>query len=60
MQYPSMGSTRSRSFNNHLVSGTLSGNEPAESLIRRKVWTKWSEDNNFYEAVITQYSAVEV
>ncbi|KAF3588845.1 hypothetical protein F2Q69_00031514 [Brassica cretica] len=48
-----------RSFNNHLVSGTLSGNEPAEALIRRKVWTKWPEDNNFYEAVITQYSAVE-
>ncbi|KAG2270192.1 hypothetical protein Bca52824_064747 [Brassica carinata] len=26
----------------------------------RRVWTKWPEDNSFYEAVITQYSAVEV
>ncbi|WZZ59767.1 hypothetical protein YC2023_059874 [Brassica napus] len=49
-----------RSFNNHPVSGTLSGSEPAEALIRRKVWTKWPEDNNFYEAAITQYNAVEV
>uniref|UniRef100_A0A0D3CDQ8 Uncharacterized protein n=1 Tax=Brassica oleracea var. oleracea TaxID=109376 RepID=A0A0D3CDQ8_BRAOL len=49
-----------RSFNNHPVPGTLSGSEPAEALIRRKVWTKWPEDNSFYEAVITQYSAVEL
>ncbi|KAF3564422.1 hypothetical protein DY000_02019606 [Brassica cretica] len=58
--YPSMGSTRSRSFNNHLVSGAVSAaNEPAEALIGRKVWTKWPEDNSFYEAVVTQYNAVE-
>ncbi|CAF2357463.1 unnamed protein product [Brassica napus] len=57
--YPSMGSTRSRSFNNHLVSGAVTANEPAEALIGRKVWTKWPEDNSFYEAVITQYNAVE-
>lgn len=61
MQYPSMGSTRSRSFNNHLVSGAVSAaNEPAEALIGRKVWTKWPEDNSFYEAVVTHYNAVEV
>ncbi|KAF2572057.1 hypothetical protein F2Q70_00006523 [Brassica cretica] len=58
-KYPSMGSTRSRSFNNHLVSGAVSANEPAEALIGRKVWTKWPEDNSFYEAVVTQYNAVE-
>ncbi|KAF8113482.1 hypothetical protein N665_0050s0130 [Sinapis alba] len=57
--YPSIGSTRSRSFNNHVVSGALSANEPAEALIGRKVWTKWPEDNSFYEAVVTQYNAVE-
>lgn len=55
-----MGSTRSRSFNNHLVSGAVTANEPAEALIGRKVWTKWPEDNSFYEAVVTQYNAVEV
>ncbi|KAG2262933.1 hypothetical protein Bca4012_012638 [Brassica carinata] len=57
--YPSIGSTRSRSFNNHVVSGAVSANEPAEALIGRKVWTRWPEDNSFYEAVITQYNAVE-
>ncbi|KAF8082826.1 hypothetical protein N665_0806s0008 [Sinapis alba] len=39
-------------------------NEPVESgsydpLIGKKVWTKWPEDNNFYEAVITDYNPVE-
>ncbi|XP_024012518.1 protein EMSY-LIKE 3 isoform X2 [Eutrema salsugineum] len=39
-------------------------NEPGESgsydpLIGRKVWTKWPEDNHFYEAVITDYNPVE-
>lgn len=45
-------------------SGAL-GHEPGETgsldpLIGKKVWTKWPEDNNFYEAVITDYNAVEV
>ncbi|KAL9248409.1 hypothetical protein vseg_021734 [Gypsophila vaccaria] len=36
-------------------------NEPAEAanfdpLIGRKVWTRWPEDNNFYEAVITDFN----
>lgn len=57
--YPSIGSTGNRSFNNRVVSGAFSANEPAEALIGRKVWTKWPEDNNFYEAVITQYNADE-
>ncbi|KAJ4883331.1 Protein EMSY-LIKE 2 [Raphanus sativus] len=59
--YPSIGSTRSRSFNNHVVvsGGAVSGNEPAEALIGKKVWTRWPEDNSFYEAVVTQYNAVE-
>ncbi|WZZ00457.1 LOW QUALITY PROTEIN: hypothetical protein YC2023_072785 [Brassica napus] len=43
---PPLFSTRHRSTSINL-SGTLSGNEPAEALIRRKVWTKWPEDNNF-------------
>ena len=45
-------------------SGTLA-HEPGETgsldpLIGKKVWTKWPEDNNFYEAVITDYNALEV
>ncbi|XP_010534356.1 PREDICTED: protein EMSY-LIKE 1-like [Tarenaya hassleriana] len=57
--YPSIGSTGNRSFNNRVVSGAISTNEPAEALVGRKVWTKWPEDNNFYEAVITQYNTDE-
>ncbi|CAN7005432.1 unnamed protein product [Brassica rapa subsp. trilocularis] len=39
-------------------------NEPGEAgsydpLIGKKVWTKWPEDNHFYEAVITNYDPIE-
>ncbi|XP_018512373.1 protein EMSY-LIKE 3 isoform X3 [Brassica rapa] len=34
-------------------------NEP-DPLVGKKVWTKWPEDNNFYEAVITDYKAAEI
>ena len=39
--------------------------EPVEGatlnpLIGRKVRTRWPDDNNFYEAVITDYNAAEV
>ncbi|CAL5428579.1 unnamed protein product [Camellia sinensis] len=45
-------------------SGAFAVNEPAEAanfdpLIGRRVWTRWPEDNNFYEAVITDYNPVE-
>ncbi|CAA7026854.1 unnamed protein product [Microthlaspi erraticum] len=53
--HPSIGSTRNR----HVVSGAVSANEPAETVIGRKVWTKWPEDNSFYEAVVTQYNAAD-
>ncbi|GAB4835157.1 Protein EMSY-LIKE 3, variant 2 [Ancistrocladus abbreviatus] len=41
-------------------SGAFAANEQADAanydrLIGRKVWTRWPEDNNFYEAVITDY-----
>ncbi|KAF8118154.1 hypothetical protein N665_0006s0147 [Sinapis alba] len=32
---------------------------PYDPLIGKKVWTKWPEDNHFYEAVITDYNPVE-
>ncbi|XP_010486905.1 PREDICTED: protein EMSY-LIKE 1 [Camelina sativa] len=57
--HPSIGAAGNRSFNNRVVSGGISGNESAEALIGRKVWTKWPEDNHFYEAIITQYNADE-
>ncbi|CAN7117371.1 unnamed protein product [Brassica rapa subsp. narinosa] len=58
--HPSIGPAGNRSFNSRVVSGGIAGDGSAEALIGRKVWTKWPEDNHFYEAIITQYNAVEV
>jgi len=33
---------------------------PDDNLIGRKVMTRWPKDNNFYEAVITEYNPTEV
>ncbi|CAI0403707.1 unnamed protein product [Linum tenue] len=60
MQLPSQFATRPRYFTTH-NSGSSSGapvvDEPPEALLGRKVWTRWPEDNHFYEAVITQYDS---
>ena len=65
IQSPSTGHVGSRSFLNRSSSGVRATNEPVQastfdSLIGRKVWTRWPEDNSFYEAVITDYNAAEV
>ncbi|GLT38662.1 hypothetical protein SLA2020_128940 [Shorea laevis] len=61
MHYPSGVSVGNRQFNNR---SSLSANEPADAatfhpLVGKKVWTRWPEDNNFYEAVITDYNPIE-
>ncbi|XP_073003796.1 protein EMSY-LIKE 3-like isoform X1 [Typha latifolia] len=59
VQYPSAGpSGRVQAINR------IASTEPAEApsfdpLIGRKVMTRWPEDNNFYDAVITDYNPVE-
>ena len=65
MQYPSTGSTGRGQFANRSSSGAVVTNENAEAaahdpLIGRKVMTRWPEDDNFYEAVITHYNPIEV
>ncbi|GMH11507.1 hypothetical protein Nepgr_013348 [Nepenthes gracilis] len=50
LQYPSGGLSGSAQVANHSTSSAF-----ADPLIGRKVWTRWPEDNNFYEAVITDY-----
>lgn len=35
-----------------------SGN--SDPLIGKKVWTRWIEDNNFYEAVIHDFNPLDV
>ncbi|GMJ15156.1 EMSY-like 3 [Hibiscus trionum] len=64
MHYPSSVSIGSRQFNTRGFVGGLPANELAEGatfdpLFGRKVWTRWPEDNNFYEAVITDYNPSE-
>uniref|UniRef100_A0A5B6ZYV3 ENT domain-containing protein n=1 Tax=Davidia involucrata TaxID=16924 RepID=A0A5B6ZYV3_DAVIN len=62
--FPSTGFTGRTQVPIRGSSGAIVVNEPAEAanfdpLIGRKVWTRWPEDNNFYEAVITDYNPVE-
>eukprot|EP00268_Persea_americana_P043320 TRINITY_DN4351_c0_g1_i5.p1 TRINITY_DN4351_c0_g1~~TRINITY_DN4351_c0_g1_i5.p1 ORF type:complete len:489 (-),score=131.70 TRINITY_DN4351_c0_g1_i5:458-1924(-) len=63
LQYPSSGPGRAQVANRG-SSGALVTNEPAETAafdpyIGKKVLTRWPEDNNFYEAVITDYNPTE-
>ncbi|XP_042513483.1 protein EMSY-LIKE 3-like isoform X4 [Macadamia integrifolia] len=64
MPYSSTGPTGRGQVPSRVSSGALVANEPAEAaafdpLIGRRVKTRWPEDNNFYEAVITDYNPVE-
>ncbi|KAA3485911.1 protein EMSY-LIKE 3-like [Gossypium australe] len=63
-QYTSTGLPGRPQASNRMSSGAFATNEPAEAapydpLIGRKVWTRWPEDNHFYEAVITDYNRLE-
>lgn len=65
MQYPSSGTAGGRHFINRSSSSVLASHAPPEAAsfdpyIGKKVWTRWPEDNHFYEAVITDYNSTEV
>uniref|UniRef100_A0A1D1XC88 Protein EMSY n=1 Tax=Anthurium amnicola TaxID=1678845 RepID=A0A1D1XC88_9ARAE len=53
-QYPSSVPTGRGQLTNRVPAGA--GATAFDPLIGRRVWTKWPEDNNFYEAVITDYN----
>ncbi|GAV63945.1 LOW QUALITY PROTEIN: ENT domain-containing protein [Cephalotus follicularis] len=61
LQYPFTGPSGNRQYLDRSSSGTFPSIEPAEAdpLIGNKVWTRWPADNNFYEAVITDYDPAE-
>lgn len=64
MQYLSDSSGRIPGANRGSL-GASTANKPAETanfdqLIGKKVWTRWPEDNSFYEAVITDYDPAKV
>lgn len=65
LQIPTSGPNGKGSVANRNSSGAFAPTEPAGAaaynpLIGRKVWTRWPEDNSFYEAVITDYNARDV
>lgn len=50
-------------FTDRISSGAPAGDSSEniyESLIGRRVMIRWPADNNFYEAVITEYNPVDV
>lgn len=59
MQYPAAGSVGRGQFGNQSSSGALATNGSGDPFIGRKVLTRWPADNNFYEAVITDYNPLE-
>ncbi|XP_075644764.1 protein EMSY-LIKE 4-like isoform X2 [Castanea sativa] len=63
-QYPLSGPTGRGQVANRVSSGALAGEHPEgatfDPLIGRRVRTRWPDDNNFYEAVITDHNPVEI
>ncbi|WCJ19010.1 Emsy N Terminus (ENT) domain-containing protein [Euphorbia peplus] len=57
MPYSSAGPSGRAQVANRVSSGTVHEAGTPESLIGRRVKTRWPDDNHFYEAVITQYNA---
>lgn len=65
VQYPSTVPAGRGQAVNRVSSGAALLSEPAEGatfdpLIGKQVRTRWPDDNNFYQAVITDYNPVEV
>ncbi|XP_006575234.1 protein EMSY-LIKE 1-like isoform X2 [Glycine soja] len=65
VQYTSAGPTGGRHFANHNSSALASNASATEAaafdpLIGKKVWTRWPEDNHFYEAVVTDYNPADI
>ncbi|KAJ8538581.1 hypothetical protein K7X08_027802 [Anisodus acutangulus] len=57
MQYPSLGPSGRGQFGNRVSELAVAAS--FDPLIGRKVRTRWPDDNNFYEAVITDYNTAE-
>ncbi|KRH43436.1 hypothetical protein GLYMA_08G149700v4 [Glycine max] len=59
-QYPSSGLGGRNQVPNRVTSGTVMGEvakgASLDSLVGRRVRTRWPDDNNFYEAIISDYN----
>lgn len=64
LQYGSTSFNGREQVSKPSLGGAFSANgvdedKSSDPLIGRKVWTRWPEDNNFYEAVIRDFNPVE-
>jgi len=59
-QYPSTGPGGRAQVPNRAVTGEHAEGASFDSLVGRRVRTRWPDDNNFYEAVITNYNPADV
>jgi len=59
-QYPSTGPGGRTQVPNRAVTGEHAEGASFDSLVGRRVRTRWPDDNNFYEAVITNYNPADV
>jgi len=63
-QYPSSGLGGRNQVPNRASSGIdmgeLSKGALQDSLVGRKVRTRWPDDNNFYEAIVSDYNQADV
>lgn len=63
-QYPSSGLGGRNQVPNRVTSGTVMGEvakgASLDSLVGRRVRTRWPDDNNFYEAIISDYNRTKV
>ena len=59
-QYPSSGPGGRNQVPNRAAMGEHAEGASFDSLVGRRVRTKWPDDNNFYEAVITNYNPADV
>lgn len=61
LKYPSSGpSGLGNMANRGPTAADMNEAGTSDPLIGRKVFTRWPEDNNFYEAIITDYDAAKV
>uniref|UniRef100_A0A2P2KUT5 ENT domain-containing protein n=1 Tax=Rhizophora mucronata TaxID=61149 RepID=A0A2P2KUT5_RHIMU len=59
LPYPSLGPSGRGNIANRPSSGATIEGTTYDSLIGKIVRTRWPDDNNFYEAVITEYNPAE-
>ncbi|XP_021728876.1 protein EMSY-LIKE 3-like isoform X1 [Chenopodium quinoa] len=59
LPYPSPAPPGRPQVANRSTSGNFAANDPSDTenygKIGKRVWTRWPEDNNFYEAIITDF-----